>query len=168
MKFILKRSYDEVPFLESIDRIYQMIFSEVAYEYELIFSDTGDLITSDGRLDNLLREASKKLLEKIEVSSSDIRTMTSFYEGAEYLKRIMNEEDSKKIQKFVKKELMNGSKIELDVSLKRAIVTDPVGKITVVKGKEFNDYINEFSDSPASEDHSLDFSDYLLYKILTR
>ncbi len=169
MKFTIKRAYDDVPYLESDNRIYQIVFSEETYEYELIFADTEDLIVADVRFDSLIKKAAKKLLEKIEISGSDVKIMTSFYEGVDYLKRTMNEEeDSKKIQRFVKNELMNGSTIDLDVSLKRAFVTDPTGKKVTVKGKEFDSYIDEFSNSPASEDQTLDFSDYLLYKVLTR
>jgi hypothetical protein len=169
MKFTIKRAYDNVPYLESDNRIYQIVFSEETYEYLLIFADTEDLIVADVRFDSLIKKAAKKLLEKIEISGSDVKIMTSFYEGVDYLKRTMNEEeDSKKIQRFVKNELMNGSTIDLDVSLKRAFVTDPTGKKVTVKGKEFDSYIDEFSNSPASEDQTLDFSDYLLYKVLTR
>lgn len=169
MKFTIKRAYDDVPYLESANRIYQIVFSEETYEYLLIFADTEDLVVSDDRLNVLLKKAAKKLLEKIEISSSDIKIMTSFYEGVNYLKRTMNEEeDSKKIQRFVKNELMNGSTIDMDVSLKRAFITDPTGKKVTIKGKEFDSYIDEFSNSPASEDQTLDFSEYLLYKVLTR
>jgi hypothetical protein len=169
MTFHISRAYDNVPYLESDSRVYQIVFSEETFEYQLIFGDTGDVIVSDNTFDLLVRKAEKKLLEKIAIAPQYKKIFLNFYESTEFVKKSMNEEESsKKIKAFVKKEKMNGSKIELDITSKRAFVTDPLGKKTTVKGKEFDSYIDEFSESPVSEDQTLDFEDYLLYKVLTK
>lgn len=169
MTFHISKAYDGVPFLESDGRVYQIVFSEETFEYQLIFGDTGDIIVSDSNFDALVQKAEKKLLERIAIAPQWRKIFLNFYESAEFIKKSMNEEESStKIKSFVKKEKMNGSEIKLDISSKRAFITDPSGKKTTVKGKEFDSYIDEFSESPVSEDQTLDFEDYLLYKVLTK
>ena len=68
MIFTLKRDEDNTPWLESSCRIYRVIFSNITFEYELIFSNTFDGLVGDRRLDLLVDKMEKFLMEPIDIS----------------------------------------------------------------------------------------------------
>lgn len=60
-----------------------------------------------------------------------------------------------------------GAKITLDMLSRRATVQDTSGKRTVVRKDDLDMYILMFEGDPVSEDTTLDFTEYLLYQILS-
>ena len=172
MIFTLKRDEDNTPWLESSCRIYRVIFSNVTFEYELIFSNTYDGVVGDRRLDLLVDKMEKFLMEPIDISKKDFQSMKNFFESygaiSNYKNRILESNSPDEIKNFARLEIMNGTSIEVDMTSKTALMIDASGRKTKIRGRELDAYIDMFSDSEASEDQDLDFSEYLIYKIMSK
>ena len=76
--------------------------------------------------------------------------------------------NSTEIKTFVALELMSGTTIKVNNTVRKAIVTDPNDKKIVVSNKEYDEYLDDFSNSSVSEDQELDFDDYLLYRTIIK
>lgn len=163
MKFVLKKDYlNKKPYLESENRLFNIKYSEVSGNFTVSFSGMPKILAKSRNLKNIIEKAEKVLFETIKIDEKTIDYIKKYYN------LFAESKSSSEIKKFVKTELMNGTTIKMDISLRKAIIVEPLGRKIIIKGKEFEKYVDEFAENDVSEDQELDFEEYLIYKVLTR